>query len=104
MIEVAARSPKQARSLVLSTTGLREQDTLRREFTQFTAAERVRSDRSRGRADRSARYAIAIGGIGLGGSLVLIALYAIYVSQPSAVASLIRQAAASIRETEGALT
>jgi pimeloyl-ACP methyl ester carboxylesterase len=30
--------------------------------------------------------------------------HAIYVSQPSAVASLIRQAAASIRETEGALT
>ena len=79
VIEVAARSPKKARSLVLSSAGLREQDTLRREFTQFTAAERVRSDRSRGRADRSARYAIVIGGIGLVGSLVLIVLYAIYV-------------------------
>src|SRR5437016_3907308 len=102
LIEVAARGPKQARSLVLSTTGLREQDTLRREFTQFTAAEQVRSDESRGKADRSARYAIVIGGIGLGGSLVLIALYAIYVSQ-RVVQPVRRVAAATQRFAAGNL-
>jgi signal transduction histidine kinase/CHASE3 domain sensor protein len=102
VIEVAARSPKQARSLVLSSTGLREQDTLRREFTQFTAAEQVRSDRSRGKADRTARYAIVIGGIGLCGSLVLIALYAIYVSQ-RVVQPVRRLAAATQRFAAGKL-
>jgi signal transduction histidine kinase len=81
VIEVAARNPKKARSLVLSSPGEREQDTLRNEFTQFTAAEQVRSDRARAKADRSAGYAIALGGIGLGGSLALIALYAVYVTQ-----------------------
>jgi signal transduction histidine kinase len=81
VIEVAARNPKKARSLVLSSAGEREQDALRNEFTQFTAAEQVRSDAARAEADRSAGYAIALGGIGLGGSLALIALYAVYVTQ-----------------------
>jgi signal transduction histidine kinase len=80
VIEIAARNPKKARTLVLSTAGEREQDTLRERFTQFTAAEQIRSDRTRAEADRSAGYAIALGGIGLGGSLALIALYAIFVS------------------------
>jgi signal transduction histidine kinase len=81
VIEVAARNPKKARTLVLSAAGEREQDTLRDEFTQFTAAEQARSDRARAEADRSEGYAIALGGIGLGGSLALIALYAIFVSR-----------------------
>jgi signal transduction histidine kinase/CHASE3 domain sensor protein len=81
VIEVAARNPKKARSIVLSSAGEREQDTLRDRFTEFTAAEQVRSDRARAEADRSEGYAIALGGIGLGGSLALIALYAVYVTQ-----------------------
>jgi signal transduction histidine kinase/CHASE3 domain sensor protein len=81
VIEVAARHPGQARTLVLSNRGEREQDTLRGKFSQFVAAEQVRSDRSRGRADRSANYAITLGGIGLVGSLVLIALFAVYISR-----------------------
>jgi CHASE3 domain sensor protein len=55
VIEVAARNPKKARTLVISNAGLREQDTLRQEFAQFMAAEQVRSDRSRAKADRSER-------------------------------------------------
>jgi signal transduction histidine kinase/CHASE3 domain sensor protein len=81
VIEVAARNPKKARSIILSSAGEREQDTLRDRFTEFTAAEQVRSDRAREEADRSEGYAIALGGIGLGGSLALIALYAVYVTQ-----------------------
>jgi len=81
VIEVAARNPKKARSLVLSSAGEREQDALRNEFTEFRAAEQVRSERARAEADRSEEYAIALGGIGLGGSLALIALYAVYVTQ-----------------------
>jgi signal transduction histidine kinase/CHASE3 domain sensor protein len=81
VIEIAARNPKKARTLVLSSKGEREQDVLRAEFTQFTAAEQARSDHARAQADRSETYAIVLGGIGLGGSLALIALYAIYVLQ-----------------------
>ena len=79
VIEVAARNPRAARTLVLSSAGEREQETLRSEFSQFVSAEQVRSDEARARADRSEAYAITLGGIGLGGSLVLIALYAAYI-------------------------
>jgi len=82
VIEVAARNPKKAQTLVLSAAGEREQDTLRDQFTQFTAAEQARSDRARTEADHSEGYAIALGAIGLGGSLALIALYAISASEP----------------------
>jgi signal transduction histidine kinase/CHASE3 domain sensor protein len=102
VIEVAARNPKKAQTLVLSAAGEREQDTLRKEFTQFTAAEQARSDRARAEADRSESYAIALGGIGLGGSLALIALYAIYVSQ-RIVQPVRRVAAAAQRFAAGEL-
>ena len=102
VIEVAARNPKKAQTLVLSAAGEREQDTLREKFTQFTAAEQARSDRARAQADRSEGYAIALGGIGLGGSLALIALYAIYVSQ-RIVQPVRRVAAATQRFAAGEL-
>ena len=103
VIEVAARDPKKARTLVLSSAGAREQDTLRSEFTQFTAAEQTRSDRARAEADRSAGYAVALGGIGLGGSLVLIALFAIFVLQ-RIVQPVRRVAAATQRFASGNLS
>jgi signal transduction histidine kinase/CHASE3 domain sensor protein len=81
VVEAAARNPTKARTLVLSEQGEREQDRLRGQFAQFIAAEQVRSDRSRARADRSERDAIALGAAGLAGSLLLIALYAVYVSR-----------------------
>src|SRR5207249_8894988 len=90
------------RTLVLSSAGEREQDRLRDRFTQFTAAEQTRSDRARAEADRSAGYAIALGGIGLGGSLVLIALFAIFVLQ-RIVQPVRRVAAATQRFAAGQL-
>ncbi len=81
VIEIAVRSPKKARELVLGSAGLRQQDKLRSEFTLFVNTEQARSDASRTRADRTERYAILLGGIGLGGSLLLIALYGVYVSR-----------------------
>jgi signal transduction histidine kinase/CHASE3 domain sensor protein len=102
VIEVAARNPKKARSLILSSAGEREQDALRDEFTEFTAAEQVRSERARAEADRSEEYAIALGGIGLGGSLALIALYAVYVTQ-RIVQPIRRVAAATQRFAAGNL-
>jgi signal transduction histidine kinase/CHASE3 domain sensor protein len=103
VIEIAARNPKKARTLVLSSKGEREQDALRDEFTEFTAAEQTRSDRARADADRSEGYAIALGGIGLGGSLALIALYAIYVLQ-RIVQPVRRVAAATQRFAAGNLS
>jgi signal transduction histidine kinase len=103
VIEVAARNPRKARSLVLSSAGEREQDALRDEFTEFRAAEQVRSDRARAEVDRSEEYAIALGGIGLGGSLALIALYAVYVTQ-RIVQPVRRVAAATQRFAAGKLS
>jgi len=103
VVEAAARNPKQARALVLSSAGKREQDTLRQKFTQFTDAEQVRSDLARVRADRSEGYAITLGGIGLGGSLVLIALYTFYIAQ-RIVQPVRRVAAATARFAAGNLS
>jgi signal transduction histidine kinase len=81
VIEIAVRNPKKAKELVVSSAGLREQDQLRAQFNVFVNTEQTRSDDSRATADRTARYAIGLGGVGLVGSLILIALYALYVSQ-----------------------
>ena len=81
VIEVAVRDPKKANELVISNAGLREQDQLRKEFKAFVNTEQARSDASRARADRAESYAVVLGGAGLAGSLLVIALFAIYVSR-----------------------
>ena len=81
VIEIAVRDPKKAKELVVSSAGLREQDQLRAQFKAFVNTEQARSDASRARADRTESYAVVLGGVGLAGSLLLIALYGIYVSR-----------------------
>jgi signal transduction histidine kinase len=81
VIEIAVRDPKKAKELVISSAGLREQDQLRSQFKAFVNTEQARSDASRARADRTESYAVVLGGAGLAGSLLLIALYGIYVSR-----------------------
>src|SRR6266481_1542288 len=81
VIEIAVRNPKKAKELVVSSAGLREQGQLRQQFNVFVNTEQTRSDASRSEADRTDRFAIGLGGVGLVGSLILIALYALYVSQ-----------------------
>ena len=81
VVEIAAKNPAKAKELVLNSAGLRQEDQLRTEFKTFVDSEQDRSDRSRVRADRTERYAIALGGIGLAGSLILIGLYSLYVSR-----------------------
>jgi signal transduction histidine kinase len=81
VIEVAVRDPKKANELVISNASLREQDQLRKEFKAFVNTEQARSDASRARADRAESYAVVLGGAGLAGSLLVIALFAIYVSR-----------------------
>ncbi len=81
VIEIAVRDPKKAKELVISSAGLREQDHLRKEFNAFVNTEQTRSDASRARADRTESYAVGLGGVGLAGSLLLIGLFAVYVSR-----------------------
>jgi signal transduction histidine kinase len=81
VVEIAARDPAKAKELVLNSAGLRQEDRLRAEFKTFVDSEQARSDKSGARADRTERYAIVLGGIGLAGSLILISLYAFYVSR-----------------------
>src|SRR6185437_4798284 len=102
VVEAAARNPKGAQTLVISNKAGREQDALRAQFTQFIKAEQVHSDAARQRADRSEAYAITLGGIGLGGSLLLIGLYTIYISQ-RVVQPVRRVAAATQRFAAGNL-
>jgi signal transduction histidine kinase len=102
VVEAAARNPKRAQTLVLSNKAEREQDALREQFTQFASAEQVHSDRSRARADRSEDYAIITGGVGLGGSLLLIGLFALYISR-RIVQPVSRVAAATQRFAAGNL-
>jgi signal transduction histidine kinase/HAMP domain-containing protein len=75
-----ARTPKSAAAR-LEVAGQRAQDGLRRDLTAFVSAAQTRMNRSRERADRSEHVAIVAGGAGLGASLLLIALFAGYVSR-----------------------
>jgi signal transduction histidine kinase/HAMP domain-containing protein len=96
------RDPTRARDLVLGSTGLREQDTLLAQFNALESAEQAQSDAARARAGRSEHYAIESGTAGLVGSLALIALFALYVSQ-RIVQPIRRVAAATQRFAAGHL-
>jgi signal transduction histidine kinase len=99
VIEIAIRNPKQAKELVLGTAGLRDQERLRKQFDTFVNTEQEHSDMSRAVADRTERYAIVLGGIGLVGSLILIGLYAVYVSRQ--VVQPVRRVAAATQRLAG---
>ena len=103
VVEAAARNPTAARALVVSDRGEREQDLLRQQFTAFVRAERLRSDRSQANASHDEAYAITLGGAGLAGSLLLIALYAAYISR-RVVGPVRKVAAATQRFAAGNLT
>jgi signal transduction histidine kinase len=81
VILTAAENPTKARALVITGVGEQKVDRLRRQFDAFVAAEQLQSDKLRQRADRQETYAIVLGAFGLGSSLLLIAVFGVYVAR-----------------------
>jgi signal transduction histidine kinase len=91
LVDYMRRNPKAARSVVATGYGSGQVRSIRDRFADFLATETALSDLRDDRARRTARNALAVGGIGLGTALLLILLGAMYLNR--AVASPVRQAA-----------
>jgi signal transduction histidine kinase len=87
----AARRSAYVPSLAETAEGKRRVDALRAMFNRFTAAERELLTARQASEDDDARQAIILGAVGLGGSVVLIVLFAAYLTR--AIWRPVRQAA-----------
>jgi signal transduction histidine kinase/CHASE3 domain sensor protein len=102
LVEAARRGDPAARSVAATAAGKQRVDALRGNFDQFIAAERSAAARSKANAESAESQAIAAGGAGLGGSVILIALYAAFLTR--AIVGPVRHTAAmASRLAEGDL-
>jgi signal transduction histidine kinase/CHASE3 domain sensor protein len=93
VVDTVAVSREQARELVGTGEGKRRVDALRAEFDRFLQRQRGLSRERSERADRSERRALVLGAAGLGGSVLLVVLFALY---------LVRSAVQPVEEVAGA--
>jgi signal transduction histidine kinase len=78
-VVAAVRSdPRRARALIASGGGKARVDAIRARFERFLRDESARSEAARRDADREGEYAFALGAVGLGSSLLLIAVFAAF--------------------------
>ena len=92
LVARARRDPAAAATVAATDEGLRRTDALRDEFTSFLAAERSTAAARERRSDAAAARAIVAAGIGLGGSILLIVVFAGYLT--SAIVQPVRRTAA----------
>jgi signal transduction histidine kinase len=92
LVARAQRDPAAARTVAATDEGRRRMDALRAEFDRFLVAERGLAAAREGRSDAAARRAIVAAGIGLGGSILLVLLFAGYLTR--AIVQPVRRAAA----------
>ena len=92
LVATGRRDPAAAQTVVATDEGRRRMDVIRAEFDRFLAAERGLAAARERRSDAAAERAIAAAAIGLGGSILLIALFAGYLTQ--AIVQPVRRAAA----------
>jgi signal transduction histidine kinase len=92
LVATARRDPAAARTPAVTDEGRKRIDDIRAQFDQFLLAERGRAATRERRSDAAAKRAIAAAGIGLGGSILLIVLFAGYLTQ--AIVRPVRRAAA----------
>jgi signal transduction histidine kinase len=91
LVKAARRGDPSARSVAATEAGRRRVDAMRATFDRLIAAERATDARSKASADSAARRASAAAAIALAGSIVLIALYAGYLTR--AIVRPVRRAA-----------
>jgi signal transduction histidine kinase len=92
LVATAQRDPDAARSATATDEGTRRMGAIRAQFDQFLAAERGLATARARRSDAAAERAIVAAAIGLGGSIVLIILFAGYLT--GAIVQPVRRAAA----------
>jgi signal transduction histidine kinase len=91
LVDAARRGDRSTRTVAAAAAGKSRADALRIEFDQLLAAERRVSTEANASADSAARRTSAATGIGLAGSIALIALYAAYLTR--AIVRPVRRAA-----------
>ena len=91
LVDAARRGDASARSVQQAVVGKRRVDAFRVEFDELIGVERRADSRSRSSAETAARRASAAAAVAVGGSIVLIALYAAYLAR--AIVRPIRRAA-----------
>ncbi|HEV2901978.1 MAG TPA: CHASE3 domain-containing protein [Gaiellaceae bacterium] len=102
LVDAVRREDPSARSVGATAEGKRRVDAMRLEFDRFVGAERALASAREERADSAARRAIIAAVGGLGGSILLVLLFAGYLTQ--AIVRPVRRAAAMAgRLAEGAL-
>jgi signal transduction histidine kinase len=102
LIAEARRDPAAAATAAATDQGRQRMDAIRDEFTRLLAAERSTAAARERRADAAAARAIAAAALGLGGSIVLIVVFAGYLTQ-AIVRPLRRTAAMADRLAAGNL-
>jgi signal transduction histidine kinase len=81
LVDFMRRNPPAARTLVAAGSGRRQVVAIRDRFGTFLATETALGKGRNDRASRTARNALAVGGIGLGAGLLLILVGALYVNR-----------------------
>src|SRR4029453_13390276 len=92
LVATARRDRAAASTLAATNEGLRRMDAIRDEFTSFLWTERSTAAARERRSDAAAARAIVAAGVGLGGSILLIAVFAGYLT--SAIVRPVRRTAA----------
>jgi signal transduction histidine kinase/CHASE3 domain sensor protein len=91
LVNAARRGDPSARSVAATLAGKRRIDVMRRDFDQMLGTEQKTATRSKARVDSAANRASYAAAGGLGGSILLIALYAAYLTR--AIVRPVRRAA-----------
>jgi signal transduction histidine kinase len=92
LIDTAQRDPAAARTVAITDEGKQRVDVIRSEFDQFMTTERDLAVARQASSDQDANHAILAAGIGLTGSILLIVVFAVYLTR--AIARPVRSAAA----------
>jgi signal transduction histidine kinase len=103
LLEAARRADPAARSLAATADGKRRVDAMRVEFDAFTAAERRLVQAQQGRSDEAARRAVVAAVGGLAVSLLLVLIFAGYLTR-AIVRPVLRSARMAVRLAGGNLS
>jgi signal transduction histidine kinase len=92
LVDTARRDPAAARTAAATDEGKQRMDRIRANFDQFVASERALAVARQERSDAAAQRAVVAAAVGLGGSIVLIVVFAGYLTR--AIVQPVRRAAA----------